>query len=110
MHFTVRMKSKNTTFFFFNENYGNKGLTIRGPLTTTRGPLTDDQGDPGPLTNNHGALELLTDNQRAPEPLTDNQGALGLLTNDQVCRARGSVIQFFNNFFAKPVKNLRVLC
>ena len=49
----------------------------------------------------------LTDN---PGPLTDNKGAPEFLTDDLGLRARGPVIQIFNNLYAKPVKNLRVLC
>ena len=51
-----------------------------------RGPgalLTDDQGVPGPLTNNQEVLEFLTDDQGAPGPLTHNQGAPGALINNQ---------------------------
>ena len=41
----------------------------------------------------------LTGNQGAPGPLTDNQGF----------QARDPLTQIFNNLYAKPVKNLRVL-
>ena len=42
----------------------------RGPQLTTRGPITDNQGAPGPLTNNQETL-----NQLPGGPLTANQGA-----------------------------------
>ena len=35
-------------------------------------PLTNNQGAPGPLTENQGPI---TDDQGAPGPLTNNQGA-----------------------------------
>ena len=77
-------------------------MTNRAPVPPTvkqeaLGPSIDNQG---PLTNNQGVLEALTDNQGAPGPLTDDQGA----------QARGFAIQIFNNIYAKPVKNLKVLC
>ena len=97
---------------------------MRGP----RALLSDNQGAPGPLTNNQGVLESLTDDQGAPGPLinnqgawvpnrqargegplTGNQGAQGPLTDDQGSRARGPLMQIFNNLYAKPVRNLRVL-
>ena len=42
-------------------------------------------------------------------PLTGNQGAQGPLNDDQGSRARGPLMQIFNNLYAKPVRNLRVL-
>ena len=45
---------------------------------------------------------LLTDNQGAPGPLTGNQAASGPLTDDQSYRARGPLIQIFNNLYTKP--------
>ena len=51
----------------------------------------------------------LTDKQGATGPLTGNQGAQGPLTDDQGSRARGPLMQIFNNLYAKPVRNLRVL-
>ena len=62
-----------------------------------------------PLINDQGAPGLLTDNQGAPKPLTGDQRAPGTLTDDQGSRARGLLIQIFNNLYAKPVKNLRDL-
>ena len=67
-------------------------------------------GAPGPLTDKQEALGPLIDNQGPPEPLTNNQGAPGPLTNDQGSRARGPLIQIFNNTYAKPVRNLKLLC
>ena len=72
-------------------------------------PLTDKQEALGPLIDNQGPPEPLTNNQGAPGPLTDDQGPLGPLTDDQGSRARGPAIQIFNNIYAKPVKNLKVL-
>ena len=45
---------------------------------------------------------LLTDNQGASGPLTGNQGAPGPLTDDQGSRARGPLIQIFENLYTKP--------
>ena len=67
-------------------------------------------GAPGPLTDKQKALGPLIDNQGPPEPLTNNQGAPRPLTDDQESRARGPAFQTFNNIYAKPVKNLKVLC
>ena len=54
------------------------------------GPLTHSQGGaPGHLINNQGALE----------PLTDDQGAPGLMTDAQGSRAKGLLIQIFNNIY-----------
>ena len=52
---------------------------------------------------------LLTDKQGATGPLTGNQGAQGPVTDDQGSRARGPLMQIFNNLYAKPVRNLIVL-
>ena len=52
---------------------------------------------------------LLTDKQGATGPLTGNQGAQEPLTDVQGSRARGPLMQIFNNLYAKPVRNLRVL-
>ena len=52
---------------------------------------------------------LLTDKQGDTGPLTGNKGAQGLVTDDQGSRARGPLMQIFNNLYAKPVRNLRVL-
>ena len=86
-----------------------------------RGPgalLTDDQGALGPLTHDQGATEPLINIQEA---WASNQQARGYrasnwqpetqgpLTDVQGSRARGSLMQIFNNLYAKPVRNLRVL-
>ena len=52
---------------------------------------------------------LLTDKQGATGPLTGNQAAQGPLTDNQGSRAKGPLMQIFNNLYAKPVRNLRVL-
>ena len=61
-----------------------------GPLTNDQGPLTDNQGAPGPLSENgdYRAFWLsvrgpLIDAQGPPGPLTNNQGAPGPLTEDR---------------------------
>ena len=63
-----------------------------------------------PLPNDQETPEPLTDNQGDPDPLTDDQGDMRPLTDDQGSRAGGPIIQIFNNIYAKPVKNLKVLC
>ena len=45
---------------------------------------------------------LLTDNQVPPGPLTGNQRAPGPLIDDHGSRARGPLIQIFNNLYGKP--------
>ena len=52
------------------------------------------------------APTLPTDGQRWP---TMNVCWEGPLTDDQGSRARGPLMQIFNNLYAKPVRNLRVL-
>ena len=76
-------------------------MESQGPKLTTRGPRAPNPqpGCPGPLIDIYGALG----------PPTDNQEALGPLTDDQGYRARGPLIQIFNNLNANPVRNLRVL-
>ena len=68
----------------------------------TRGSLTHDQGAPG-------GQGLLTDKQGATGPQTGNQGAQGPLIDDHGSWARGPLMQIFNNLYAKPVRNLKVL-
>ena len=74
------------------------------------GLLTDKQEALGPLIDNQEPLGPQTNNRGGPGPLTDDQRALGPLTDDQGSRARSPAIQIFNNTYAKPVKNRKVLC
>ena len=83
----------------------------QGPLTNNQGvleSLTQDQGAPGPLFNNQGAWAS-NRQVRGNEAFNWQPGAQGLLTDDQGSRARGPLMQIFNNLYAKSVRNLKVL-